>query len=126
MPLLFSYGTLQLEEVQRATFGRLLKGERDELVGFEEHLIRIKDTKVVEMSGKEMHKIVRFNGRSESRVKGMVFEISEAELEKADQYETKDYVRISTKLASGKEGWVYAEAGTHIGDLADSQAQPQI
>ena len=112
MPLLFSYGTLQLEEVQKATFGRLLKGERDELVGFEESLIRITDANVVEMSGKEMHKIVRFNGKKESRVKGVVFELTDAELEKADKYETKDYIRISTKLASGKEAWVYAAAGS--------------
>lgn len=110
MPLLFSYGTLQLEEVQRATFGRLLKGERDELVGFEQAMIRILDPYVVKMSGKEMHAIVRFNGDERSRVSGMVFELTEEELRKADEYETKDYVRIPTKLASGKEAWVYANA----------------
>lgn len=112
MPLLFSYGTLQLEEVQRATFGRLLKGERDELVGFEQGLVRITDPYVVKMSGKEMHSIVRFNGDEGGRVSGMVFELTEEELRKADEYETKDYVRISTKLASGKEAWVYAAAGS--------------
>ncbi len=35
MPLLFSYGTLQQEDVQLSTFGRLLQGQRDELLGFE-------------------------------------------------------------------------------------------
>jgi hypothetical protein len=34
MPLLFSYGTLQQEDVQWSTFGRLLEGEPDELPGF--------------------------------------------------------------------------------------------
>jgi hypothetical protein len=34
MALLFSYGTLQQPDVQRATFGRLLRGEPDALVGF--------------------------------------------------------------------------------------------
>jgi hypothetical protein len=29
MPLLFSYGTLQQENVQLATFGRLLYGQKD-------------------------------------------------------------------------------------------------
>jgi len=110
MPLLFSYGTLQLEEVQKATFGRLLRGERDELVGFEQMMIRIKDANVVKLSGKEMHSIVKSNGKEESRVGGTVFELTDAELEKADRYETADYVRISTKLASGKEAWVYAAA----------------
>lgn len=41
MPLLFSYGTLQQENVQMAVFGRLLHGQKDELVGFEQALIRI-------------------------------------------------------------------------------------
>ena len=31
---LFSYGTLQLEAVQMANFGRLLTGQRDVLEGF--------------------------------------------------------------------------------------------
>jgi len=36
MALLFSYGTLQQEAVQMSTFGRLLDGQPDELVGFEQ------------------------------------------------------------------------------------------
>ena len=31
---LFTYGTLQLEEVQLATFGRVLEGRPDALVGY--------------------------------------------------------------------------------------------
>ena len=34
MPLLFSYGTLQHEEVQLSTFGRKLAGEKDLIVGY--------------------------------------------------------------------------------------------
>ena len=44
MPLLFSYGTLQKEEVQRATFGRPLQGRVDVLVGFELSLVKIEDS----------------------------------------------------------------------------------
>jgi len=33
MPLLFSYGTLQQQSVQQSTFGRLLTGRSDALVG---------------------------------------------------------------------------------------------
>jgi hypothetical protein len=36
MPLLFSYGTLQQEEVQVAIFERKLRGDQDELVGYEQ------------------------------------------------------------------------------------------
>ncbi|HAO29187.1 MAG TPA: UDP-N-acetylmuramate--alanine ligase, partial [Chryseobacterium indologenes] len=31
MPYLFSYGTLQKEQVQLETFGRILQGEKDTL-----------------------------------------------------------------------------------------------
>ena len=36
MPKLFSYGTLQQEDVQLATFGRRLTGVSDALVGYRE------------------------------------------------------------------------------------------
>jgi hypothetical protein len=41
MPLLFSYGTLQQGAVQLSTFGRLLEGQPDELVGFEQSVLKI-------------------------------------------------------------------------------------
>jgi hypothetical protein len=52
MPLLFSYGTLQQEHVQLSTFGRLLQGQRDELVGFEPSSVTIEDPQVAAASGK--------------------------------------------------------------------------
>ena len=112
MPLLFSYGTLQLEVVQRTTFGRLLDGQPDELVGFAQALIRIKDPQTIALSGKADHVIVKFNGRNDSRVRGMVFEITASELAKADRYEAAEYQRISVTLASGKQAWVYVDAST--------------
>ena len=39
-----------------------------------------------------------------------MFELSEGELASADRYEPAGYKRISTKLASGKQAWVYAAA----------------
>jgi hypothetical protein len=110
MPLLFSYGTLQQEAVQMSTFGRLLEGQPDELIGFEQSLLRIEDPQFVAASGKTHHSIVKFNGRSGSRVSGTVFEVSDAELANADQYEPAGYKRVSAMLASGKEAWVYADA----------------
>ena len=41
--VLFSYGTLQLEAVQMATFGRQLAGTSDALRGFELVLLKIED-----------------------------------------------------------------------------------
>jgi GNAT superfamily N-acetyltransferase len=109
MPLLFSYGTLQQADVQRSTFGRLLDGTVDELVGFEQGLFEVKDPEFVATSGKSHHATVRYNGRDESRVRGMVFVVTDAELASADQYEPAGYQRVAARLASGQRAWVYAE-----------------
>ena len=107
MPLLFSYGTLQEGAIQEIAFGRLLQGERDELIGFEQRPFRIDDPAFVALSGKANHVIVTFTGRPESRVPGTVFEITDSELVMADDYEPEGYCRVSARLASGKEAWVY-------------------
>ena len=111
MPLLFSYGTLQQDNVQLATFGRLLHGGLDELVGFAQRLVKIEDASVVATSGKTHHPDVTFNGRNESRVGGTAFEITDAELAAADRYEQLGgYKRIAVVLASGKPAWLYVYA----------------
>ena len=73
-------------------------------------LFRSEDPAFVAASGKAHHAIVRFNGRDDSRVNGMVFEVSESELARADAYEPAGYRRIRATLASGKQAWVYADA----------------
>ena len=110
MPLLFSYGMLQQKAVQMSTFGRLLQGQPDELIGFEQSLLKVEDPQFVATSGKARHAIVKFNGRNDRRVSGTVFEVSESELARADEYEPAGYRRVSAMLASGKEAWVYADA----------------
>ena len=110
MPLLFSYGTLQQKAVQVSTFGRRLAGKADALVGFERSFMTIRDPEFVKTSGKSQHAIVRFNGRTDSLVAGMVFEVTERELAQADEYEPAGYQRILTTLQSGKRAWVYADA----------------
>ena len=108
MPLLFSYGTLQQEEVQLATFGRLLNGHSDELVGYEPALVKIEDPQVVATLGKTHHANAKFNGNEGSRVPGMVFEITDAELTGVDEYEdTFFYRRVVARLGSGEQAWVY-------------------
>jgi gamma-glutamylcyclotransferase (GGCT)/AIG2-like uncharacterized protein YtfP len=99
MPYLFAYGTLQQPEVQRATFGRLLEGENDALVGFEQSTSR-------------GHLNVTRTGRSDDRVQGLVFEITDAELVAADRYEERaEFARIAGTLASGKQAWLYVDSG---------------
>jgi gamma-glutamylcyclotransferase (GGCT)/AIG2-like uncharacterized protein YtfP len=111
MPLLFSYGTLQQDDVQLSTFGRLLQGQRDALLGFEQSLVPIEASQVVATGGKTHHANVTFNGRNDSRVNGTLFEITDAELAAADKYEQlAAYKRVTATLASGKEAWVYVDA----------------
>jgi len=110
MPLLFSYGTLQQEDVQRSTFGRILVGRSDVLVGFRQGLVRIDDENVVSTSGKTHHPIVAYTGCPTDRVTGTVLALTDAELARADAYEVAAYRRVATTLASGVRAWVYADA----------------
>ncbi|HJV28334.1 MAG TPA: gamma-glutamylcyclotransferase family protein [Aromatoleum sp.] len=110
MPLLFSYGTLQQENVQRATFGRLLAGRSAELLGYSVSMIAIDDPEVVRTSGKTHHPIVRFTGVRDDRVPGTVFEVTQLELEHSDKYEVAAYKRVLAPLSSGEEAWVYIDA----------------
>jgi hypothetical protein len=108
--LLFSYGTLQLPEVQLATFGRELDGHRDAIVGFDLDYVTITDPDVIATSGSDRHPILRPTTRADAHVDGMVFAISEAELAAADEYEVDDYRRIAVPLRSGASAWVYVFA----------------
>ncbi len=110
MELLFSYGTLQLKEVQVANFGRELQGEVDSLSGYIVGEVRITDERVLRESGKEFHPILRKTGDLTDKVSGTVFEITSDELAQADDYEVDEYVRVSAILESGIECWIYAAA----------------
>jgi hypothetical protein len=104
MPLIFSYGTLQQDNVQLSTFGRLLEGHGDELVGAEKSLLRIDDEKVVATSGRADHPVVRLNGLATSRVRGTVYEITDAELARADRYEVAAYKRVCRRACVRERG----------------------
>lgn len=110
MPKLFSYGTLQQENVQLATFGRRLAGQLDQLTGFVQTDIEIDDPEVVHASGKTHHPMLVFTDRPDDCVSGTVFNMTEAELAQADDYEVDDYKRVSVTLVSGVQAWVYVDA----------------
>lgn len=106
---LFSYGTLQQDSVQMASFGRLLKGVPDCLPGWRREMVEITDVEVFAKSGERFHPIL-VPGAASDEVAGMVFEITEQELAGADRYEVADYKRIAVKLKSGLDAWVYVKA----------------
>lgn len=107
---LFSYGTLQLESVQRDTFGRTLTGAKDALPGYTLTLLEIHDEAVIKSSGKTHHPMLVFTGREQDRVEGTVFRLTPEELRNADSYEVADYRRDRVTLASGVSAWVYVDA----------------
>ena len=94
MTPVFSYGSLQERSVQLAKFGRELTGHADALPGYARR-----------SRGKY------FNvepGAPDDAVDGVVFELTDQEMEKADRYEDGEgYYRIEVKLRSGAKAWVY-------------------
>jgi gamma-glutamylcyclotransferase (GGCT)/AIG2-like uncharacterized protein YtfP len=107
---LFSYGTLQQHNVQISTFGRLLEGESDLLIGYIVAEITITDAAVIAASGKHIHPILQFTGNPQDEVAGTLFALSASELAQADSYEVKEYVRVRATLKSGMLAWIYAAA----------------
>lgn len=99
MPLLFSYGTLQQPAVQVRTLGRALHGQRDALPGYRTARVAV---------GTTHHDNLVPDIANDSRVTGMVFEVSEAELSLVDGYELAfAYRRLLVELDSGRQAWVY-------------------
>ena len=101
MPRLFVYGSLRQPDVQRATFGRTPRSRPDELPGYE-------------LSTQQSATQNRTrNARSDSRVRGIVLQLSSAELSAADRYERRAaYLRIEVQLASGTRAWIYVHEAT--------------
>ena len=97
MPYIFSYGTLQQQEIQHELFLRELKGWSDEIVGFELCMNKA--------YGK--YPIIMKSSNKSVRIVGMVYEVSNEELKKADIYEGDAYMRTIARTISGKEAWTY-------------------
>ncbi|GAA4393087.1 gamma-glutamylcyclotransferase family protein [Tsukamurella soli] len=104
--LLFSYGTLQLPAVQAEVFGGPIAGTPDAVVGFVVEQLTIEDPEVVALSGAAVHPVL-VPGAATAEVVGTVFEVTDAQLTAADDYEVDAYVRRGFPLRSGRTAWVY-------------------
>ena len=104
---LFTYGTLQTEEVQLETFGRRLEGHADALPQYTLKTIEIKDQDFVAKSGTAIHRNLQFTGVASDFVEGTVYSVTREELEQADAYEPEGYKRLLVELKSGGKAWVY-------------------
>jgi len=110
---LFSYGTLQSEAVQLATFGRRLEGQPDQLIGYRITMTPISNHKLMATSSASHHRNIQFTGIASDVVAGFVFLVTKNELEYADAYERiADYERVVVQLASGQSAWVYLSTST--------------
>ena len=108
MPLLFSYGSLQQEAVQLSSYGRVLRGDADELVGWVLKKIDVPRWHKAAAAGVSHYANVEPVPGSGSRVPGTVYEITDTELAAADAYERDaEYERVFAVLASGRSAWVY-------------------
>lgn len=110
MEKLFSYGTLQQENVQLENFGRKLSGVKATLPGYVLSTVKIKDRAVVEQSGTNIHPILRSTDKPEDHIEGTIFDITAEELKQADAYEVDEYIRIKANFLSGHTAWVYVAA----------------
>jgi hypothetical protein len=115
---LFSSGTLQLPEVQRVTYGRLLDGAPDGMTGYRLVPLTITSAEVVPLSGEPAHMIACRTGNAADRIEGVVYWITPAELDATDDYEGDAYGRIEVALESGARAFVY------IGPDADTSDTP--
>jgi gamma-glutamylcyclotransferase (GGCT)/AIG2-like uncharacterized protein YtfP len=113
MPLIFSYGSLQEEAVQRTVYGRVLRGEADALVGWVRTQIDVPKWHKAASSGTTHYANVERSPASASRVAGTLLELTDAELNASDGYERDaDYIRVMTTLESKRQAWLYVSAGT--------------
>jgi gamma-glutamylcyclotransferase (GGCT)/AIG2-like uncharacterized protein YtfP len=95
MEALFVYGTLREAHVQERLIGRIIEGQSDELGGYRRDWTLLPPYAVAMPCEATEH------------IRGLVLEISQAELETMDIYEGIAYVRVQVTLISGREVWVY-------------------
>ena len=107
MEKLFSYGTLQQENVQLESFNRVLDGVLDVLQGYQLEELEITDEFVVKTSQKKSHPIIFSSNSLQDEINGTVFKITSSELLHADSYEVADYKRAEVTLRSGIRCWAY-------------------
>ena len=106
---LFSYGTLQLREVQLANYGRTLEGSADALLGYRLDVLPDRDPNAVRISGAKTHMVVRKTGDPADRVLGVIYYLTHDELAATDAYEGSDYDRVELTLESGQRALVYVD-----------------
>ena len=105
MENLFAYGTLKDKEIQETIFGRVLNGTPDKLIGY-----AIKEIQIEEEFGVTQYPIITATQNPEDIISGILYRLSERELQLADTYEGLHYKRIQVELDSNETVWTYSAA----------------
>ena len=103
MEQLFAYGTLKKKDVQETVFGKILNGTPETLVGYV-----INEIHIEEEFGVEKYPIITPTHNLEDRISGILYELTEQQLQQADTYEGLHYKRIQVQLQSNQIAWVYS------------------
>lgn len=103
MAKLFAYGTLKEKDIQENIFGRSLTGAPETLLGYIVQTIQIE-----EEFGVETYPIITPTDDTKDSLDGIVYELTQKDLELADTYEGKYYRRIEVQLQSKEKVWVYS------------------
>jgi gamma-glutamylcyclotransferase (GGCT)/AIG2-like uncharacterized protein YtfP len=113
VPEIFSYGSLQEGPTQVSIYGRLLRGEPDELIDCVRTLIEVPKWHKAAATGLTHYATVTFLPGSGSRVRGTILQLTDTEFAATDVYEQdSEYRRVIAALASGRKAWVYVSSGT--------------
>ncbi len=102
MAKLFAYGTLKESDIQENIFGRSLRGTPDQLIGFVINYINIE-----EEFGIAKYPIITATENPDDVVSGILYEITEEDVQLADTYEGIHYKRIEVTLESKEVAWAY-------------------
>jgi gamma-glutamylcyclotransferase (GGCT)/AIG2-like uncharacterized protein YtfP len=105
MVSLFTYGSLQQKDVQESLFGKVLNGTPEKLIGYALEKISIE-----EEFGVVSYPIIVETNKETDFIDGIVYEITEKELNQADLYEGMHYKRVEVLLHSNQKAWAYSVA----------------
>ncbi|MEO8535629.1 MAG: gamma-glutamylcyclotransferase family protein [Flavobacterium sp.] len=104
MEKIFTYGTLKSKAIQMQVFNKLLTGTPDQLTGY-----KLKGLQIEEEFGMADYFVATPSENPQDFVRGVVFDITNHDLAKADQFESNAYKRVEIKLKSGITAWIYIE-----------------
>ncbi|RYD61468.1 MAG: gamma-glutamylcyclotransferase [Sphingomonadales bacterium] len=105
--LLFACGTLTLEKVHVALFGRVLDYEEDALPGYTARTVLLEDQEILSTTGSATHLSMVPSDAPGAAVQGRVMHLTEAELTRMDPHQSEHHRRTRVTLASGREAWAY-------------------